>query len=240
MAATVQDPVASESSQSTCGTLTSLIPCMTETTPSGPTFSDASSISSQSTYDDMCPSPAHASLSDTSDSISFSDSLSSTLSSGGVHHPHPVHNQPPPLQSFKLVGDNIDKNIRPRDMRSDHQGKSLHYFHTYAVRDRVDLSGVSDVPMSPDLSSTDLFDLLPTRADQEVLVQNFAILMAHVLRKNMPFFAKYGEKVENHIEHVCSQQMSQKSEVVSVNDGLSHNCYLWVLIIHLGTTRNSA
>ena len=55
-----------------------------------------------------------------------------------------------------MVGDNIDKNIRPRDMRTDHQGRSLHYFHTYAVQDRVDLSNVSDVQMSPDLSTTHL------------------------------------------------------------------------------------
>ena len=43
----------------------------------------------------------------------------------------------PSLKTYKLVGDNIDKNIRPREMRSDHQTKSLHYFHTYGVRDRV-------------------------------------------------------------------------------------------------------
>lgn len=129
-------------------------------------------------------------------------------------------NQPPPLQSFKLVGDNIDKNVRPRDMRTDHQGKSLHYFHTYAVRDHVDLSDVSDVPMSPDLSTINLFDLLPTSADHEVLLQNFALLMAHVLKKHMPFFATYGQQVESHIQHACSQQMSQKSEVVSLNGGL--------------------
>ena len=154
------------------------------------------------------------SLSDTNDSAALSDLSSEARSSGG--DPYPMLNQPPPLKSFKLVGDNIDKNIRPRDMRTDHQGKSLHYYHTYAVQDRVDLSGVSDVPMSPDLSTTNLFDLLPTRADHEVLLQNFSILMARVLKKNMPFFTTYGQKVESHIEHPCSQQMSQKSEVVSL------------------------
>ena len=96
-------------------------------------------------------------------------------------------NQPPPLKSFKLVGDNIDKNIHPRDIRTDHQGKSLHYFHTYAVQEHVD-SGVSDLPLSSDLSTTNLFDLLPTRADHEVLLQNFSIVMARVLKKNMPLF----------------------------------------------------
>ncbi len=44
------------------------------------------------------------------------------------------------LPTFKIVGDNIDKTIRPREMRSDHQTRSLHYFHSYAVRDRIDIS----------------------------------------------------------------------------------------------------
>lgn len=133
---------------------------------------------------------------------------------------------PPPLTSFKLVGDNIDKNIRPRDMHIDHQGRSLHYFHTYAVRDRVDLSDVSDVPMSPDLSATNLTDLLPTAADHDQPVKNFAILMARVIRNNMPFFSK---------QHDYSSQMSQKSEVVHsiINSGIQ----LYILCLSsAGTT----
>ena len=39
---------------------------------------------------------------------------------------------------FRLVGDNIDKSIKPRDMRLDHQSKQLHYFHVYAVKDKID------------------------------------------------------------------------------------------------------
>ncbi len=45
------------------------------------------------------------------------------------------------LTTFKIVGDNIDKNVKPRDMRSDYQTRSLHYFHAYAVRDRLNLDG---------------------------------------------------------------------------------------------------
>ena len=42
------------------------------------------------------------------------------------------------LPLYKLVGDNIDKVVKPRHMRIDHQAKSLHYFHSYAVKDRID------------------------------------------------------------------------------------------------------
>eukprot|EP00731_Ephydatia_muelleri_P005283 Em0002g1459a len=40
---------------------------------------------------------------------------------------------------FCLVGDNVDKTIGPRDMRLNNQSKSLHFFHVYAVKDRVDV-----------------------------------------------------------------------------------------------------
>ena len=49
------------------------------------------------------------------------------------------------FKGVKIVGDNIDKNVKPRFMRSDHQGKSLHYFHCYAVQDRFDLSMPEDL-----------------------------------------------------------------------------------------------
>ncbi len=38
---------------------------------------------------------------------------------------------------FKIVGNNIDKNIRPSLQRLTHQTKSLRFFHSYAVKDRV-------------------------------------------------------------------------------------------------------
>ena len=51
---------------------------------------------------------------------------------------------------FKLVGDNLDKNIHPSFSRLDRKTKSLHYFHYYAVLDRLDLSSYSDVsPTAP-------------------------------------------------------------------------------------------
>lgn len=35
---------------------------------------------------------------------------------------------------YIIVGDNIDKRIVPRNMRLNHQVKSLHYFHAYACK----------------------------------------------------------------------------------------------------------
>ena len=43
-------------------------------------------------------------------------------------------------KGFKLVGDNIDKSIRPSFQRYSNTTNSLHYFHYYALLDRLDLS----------------------------------------------------------------------------------------------------
>ncbi len=46
---------------------------------------------------------------------------------------------------YKIVFDNIDKNVNPRHMRSDNQTRSLHYVQSYAVKDRINYDGT---PMS--------------------------------------------------------------------------------------------
>ena len=81
------------------------------------------------------------------------------------------------LTTYKIVGDNIDMNmnIKPRDMRSDHQTNSLHYFHAYTVRDRIDLS---KYPSIPDISDIRVDQLLPSEEDAQTLKRNFAMRIA--------------------------------------------------------------
>ena len=121
------------------------------------------------------------------------------------------------IVTFKLVGDNIDKDIKPCQMRFDNQTRSLHYFHTYAVKDRVDLSSMSDkpLPLPADIKAIDLTKLLLDEEDDKCLQKNFTVLMARVICKYVPFFSRYGQAVERHIKHEYSREMSLKSVVVS-------------------------
>ena len=57
----------------------------------------------------------------------------SSLSVPSVEEEMSAHSQ----LSFKLIGDNIDKNVKPRHMCINHRTKSLHYFNVFAVQDRV-------------------------------------------------------------------------------------------------------
>ena len=119
------------------------------------------------------------------------------------------------LPTFKIVGDNIiDKEVKPRNMRSDYQAWSLHYFHLYAVKDRIDLSKCEDQPSAPDVSSIDLQMFLPSDSDDTTLYRNMGILIVRILMKHIPFFTTYGKGIEQHIRHQFTEEMSQKSTVV--------------------------
>ena len=157
----------------------------------------------------------------------------------------------PAYPTFKIVGDNIDKYVKPRDMTMDAQASTLHYFNMYAVRDRLDASQLPDDPSLPDVSTIKVEQILPTEADHNVMHSNFAILVCRVLKKHMPFFAKFGSGIERHIRHVYSEEMSRKSEVVSIYMYRTNfcwcavNCCITILsniytynCLHSGTIRN--
>ena len=85
-----------------------------------------------------------------------------------------LDNKPEPEMQCKIVGDNIDKNIRPSMQRLTHQTRSLHHFHSYAMKDRVDWSKVSDIAHSPELDITSFLmnekDWDKFKGDCEVLI----------------------------------------------------------------------
>ena len=120
---------------------------------------------------------------------------------------------------FRICGDNIDKTVRRRHMRSDRGNISLHYFHSIAVENRVHFSMLSD--SRPDNSGVSNFrrvarSIQPTLSDDTVMRRNFATLVSRVLTKRMPFFkACFKDLIVWHIEHRYSHEMSQKSVVVS-------------------------
>ena len=101
-------------------------------------------------------------------------------------------------------------------MRLDHQAKTAHYFNSYAVSDRLSASGLEDKPSLPDFQSFSEKKILPTKADQVSLLDNFVILICRVLKKNFIFFSKFGAGVPKHIKHMHYAEMSKKSEVVSL------------------------
>ena len=114
---------------------------------------------------------------------------------------------------FKIVGDNIDKNVRPRYMRSDKQTRSLHYFNSYAVLDRVDCSKLSAT--APHIHQPmDYEKILPMEDDLQQLMQNCTVLVTRILVEFLPFLGQLKDAVCHHIPHAESKAMAKKSVVV--------------------------
>lgn len=113
---------------------------------------------------------------------------------------------------YKLVFDNIDKNVKPRYMRSDSQTTSLHYVQVYAVKDRLDYSTLSGITSG----KVNLHDILPTLEDYELMKNDFAVLISRMITAHLPFFREdFKYLVQKHIPHKYSTEMCKKSEVVS-------------------------
>ena len=116
---------------------------------------------------------------------------------------------------YLIVGDNLNKTINPRYMTFEHQCQSLHYFHSYAVLDRVNCADLSsDVPVG-DVKSLSFAAFLPTPEDCSVIRYNYSVLLGRVLVEKLSFFKKFRDCIPKHIIHEHSLEMKKKSTVVS-------------------------
>ena len=121
----------------------------------------------------------------------------------------------------KIVGDNIDKTVKARYMRTgSHRNQSLHYFHSLALRSRIDFSHLPNV--YPDTCSPSPLklaeSLLPSASDDQSLRDLFIMHVSRVLSTHIPFFEfAFEDVVEWHRKHDYYKQMSSESVVVSSN-----------------------
>ena len=119
---------------------------------------------------------------------------------------------------YKLVGDNIDSTVNPRYMRLDNKVKSLHYYHTYAVQDRINVHDfINDrQPLTSVSVQEKARSLLPTESDDDAIIKNIKILFARILFDTLKFFQMtFEDLIVEHIKHRRYQEMSSKSVVVS-------------------------
>ena len=125
------------------------------------------------------------------------------------------------VPGYRLCGDNVDKSVKHRYMRSDASSNvsSIHYFHSYAAKNRVNTSGLSDA--APDSPAKDqkkiALSLLPSPSDDSIMKENFAIHLSRVLVEHVPFFEhSFDGAVSWHVTYKYSEQMKLKSDMVSI------------------------
>jgi L1 cell adhesion molecule like protein len=71
----------------------------------------------------------------------------------------------------------VDKSLRARHQTLLSTNKSLHYFHTYAVMDRVDLSSCSDEAPSGE-TAVDIEKFLPSRVEVATILSRFHVFIS--------------------------------------------------------------
>lgn len=120
---------------------------------------------------------------------------------------------------YQLCGDNIDKSVKQSHMRTDIKApQSIHYFHYYAVADRIGFSGLSDqiIQTQQRDPAKSALSLLPTEEDDSSLRNNICVLMSRIAYENMDFFkASFDGVIDWHLNHEFSEEMSTKSVVVN-------------------------
>lgn len=105
-------------------------------------------------------------------------------------------------------------------MQENKQARMMNNFHIYGVKSRVMTQETAQSHKQPsygELLCLSLDDILPSRDDQRKLLENYCVLFARVICEHIPFFKKFADCVPSHIIHPYSKEMSQKSEVVSIN-----------------------
>ena len=187
--------------------------------PSTPSHSSVETVD-HDTYDMQISSPSSPSISDISSISPLS--LPSTPDEGVHQHANSDHVLAETSGShsnsvfFKIVGDNLDKDVKPRDMRSDHQTESFHFFNSLAVKDRISLAHHSSITIVVDPDTVNLNQYLPSSEDYHIMTSNMVTLVSRVLVKHIPSLLSYTPVVESHIKHPYSKEMAQKSTVVSI------------------------
>ena len=93
-------------------------------------------------------------------------------------------NATPSIKGYKLVGDNVNKCVEPRYMRTDRPKSECHYYHIYAVKNHIDFSHLSNEtppPVPPTEAKNSIKRFLPTASDDECLYSTFKIYIADSL-----------------------------------------------------------
>ena len=118
---------------------------------------------------------------------------------------------------FKYWGDNVDKKIGVRDVRSDHQSSMLHMYSILAGKSRLPSSGLSCNGQVGTLSSISCESLLPQSADIFAMLSTLITLVSRLITEHIDELKQFAKVVPNHISHAYSSQMASKSDVVLVD-----------------------
>lgn len=121
------------------------------------------------------------------------------------------------VQKFRIVGDNWDLEVKARCQTKTENNKSLHFFNSYAVEDRISLKGLNKIRPQKSIDALEMQEILPTSEVQEAIISDLAYIIPRVIVQHLPAYKAFSKAVLYHIPHPYSKEMLQRSKVVGIN-----------------------
>ena len=90
-----------------------------------------------------------------------------------------IENEDTDMQTrgYKIVGDNLDKTFRPQCQTAERITQTMYYFHSYAVKDIIPSSHLSNIPTEPPLR-VDLGSIMYSESCHWSMLTTFAVLVS--------------------------------------------------------------
>ena len=117
---------------------------------------------------------------------------------------------------FSIVLDNIDWEVRAHDMREDHQNVSEHAVSSTLVFDRVPSDHLPDCGPKQDIKAVDPGIFLLSDDELSHIACRYRIYAGRIVVKVFPALSFLADLVPKHIPHQYSEEMKQKSEVITM------------------------
>ena len=135
---------------------------------------------------------------------------------------------------YQIIGDNVDMHIKTKHQSTSSPNKSIHWFHMYAVKDRVVAPNLLDEkPIGP-AEKLQPGEFLPSAKDNQDLLHDFIPLFARVVVDEIPAFKKaFKDVVVRHIPHEYSEIVAQKSEQVCKEQRIRNT----VMMYHISASK---
>ena len=110
----------------------------------------------------------------------------------------------------RIVGDNWDLEIKARAQSTRLNNKSLHYYHMFAVADRVRGQNLPNDGAQKKLDDLRVEECLPTQDVQEKFAEDLQHILPRFLVKYLHAYSALRKAVIYHIPHTHTRQMTQK------------------------------
>ncbi len=112
----------------------------------------------------------------------------------------------------KFVGDNVDKQINVRDIRSDHHGKLIHMLSIFAVKARVSPPALVSNFSRPVLCTDTVECFLPSSEDIALIRGDLEVLVSRVMCEYIKDLQELKRLVTKHIPHACTVKRWHQSQ----------------------------